>query len=122
MRKLTVILICFINVVVLSSCQKVIVTSSDELLNRSWQCENLSGMTAEITFYDTEAEFTVCGTNGEREALIWGALAIDSEHFYITDRTLKKTYTFSYKVYTDRAEITYMDNLLTFYPVDVLQD
>ncbi len=117
-----ILLFCLLNTVVLSSCQRVVITSSDELISRSWQCETLSGIFATIEFYTTQATFTVYDTKGKQEAQICGALTIDSEHFYITDSNLKKTYSFGYKVYTDRAEITYMEEMLNFYPVNQMEE
>lgn len=90
-------------------------TSADELMSRSWYAETVYGLKGELTFQGDTA--TLVFKSSEGDFSISGAISIDSKNFYITSTDFFRTYTFSYSVFFDRAEITYGEDTLTFYPL-----
>ena len=111
-----IVLIALSFVFVLCGCEEIVVTSCDELTSRDWYTENISGLGATLEFSGDNATFTVT-ENKKQAAVISGSLAVDSEKFYITSNKLACTFEFSYKVFTDKAQITYNGETLTFYPL-----
>ncbi|MGN0452878.1 MAG: hypothetical protein ACI4GZ_03655 [Ruminococcus sp.] len=95
-------------------CRRVIISSADELTSRSWQCETSNGMNASLEFDGDFASFEVRTASQDEICRVAGALSVDKERFYITSDEFASTYTFSYQVFKDRAEITYNDCTLTF--------
>lgn len=100
-----------------TACDRVVVTSADELLLTERYAQTASGMKARLCFSDGEGELKIEFPTGENAVSIKGVVSVDEEKFYITSKEFGKTYAFSYKVFTDRAEITYGSQTLNFYPV-----
>lgn len=73
-------------------------------------------MRAELDFLEDIASFKVYDSKEKLLTCISGVFAIDGKNLYITDSHLCKTYIFGYKVYSDRAELEYSGETLTFYP------
>ncbi len=116
MKRSVFIIIALFFCITLTACKSVIVTSADELTSRNWQTETLSGMKGSLTFSGDTATLIV--TSSQDEATLSGHLSIDSKNFYITSMEFFRTYTFSYSVFHNRAEITYGGDTLIFYPVN----
>ncbi|MBQ8001369.1 MAG: hypothetical protein IJ298_09295 [Ruminococcus sp.] len=114
--KRTVISACAVLLcLILASCQSVVLTPADELTSRNWQTETASGLRASLAFCEDSASLVIASS--QDEVTLSGKLSIDSNRFYITSEDMFRTYTFSYQVYANRAEITYGTDTLVFYPV-----
>lgn len=116
MKRPVLIIFALFFCITLTACKSVIVTSADELTCRNWQTETLSGMKGSLTFSGDTATLTI--TSSQDEATLSGHLSIDSKNFYITSSEFFRTYTFSYSVFRNRAEIKYGGDTLVFYPVN----
>ncbi len=101
-----------------SACDRVVATSADELLLTDRYAQTVSGIKASLSFSEGEGELKIEFPSGEKPVCIKGVVAADEENFYITTKDLGRTYTFSYKVFSDRAEITYDSETLIFYPAE----
>lgn len=116
MKRLCFILCIITFALILSSCRAINITSADELLCKSWQVSNESGISGELTFDIPSGNAELIIKNTEKTiATINGMYAVDSEKLYITSDTLCKTYSFSYKVFKDRVVIGYNGVELTFF-------
>ncbi len=116
MKKICVFSAVLLLMLCLCGCRRVAVTKADELAMNNWSAQTKSGMRAELEFLEDTANFSVYDSKGKRLSHIEGMFAIDSTNLYITDANLCKTYTFTYKIYGDRAELEYSGYPLTFYP------
>lgn len=105
-------------IMALCACRQVVVNSADELRMSDWQTETKNGMQAELTFEGDTGAFCIKSATDDEVTVISGTAAIDSTDFYITSSELCKTYTFAYKVFHDRAEVTYQGDTLTFYAME----
>lgn len=81
----------------------------------SWYAENPSGISASLEFIDDEAVFRIY-EKGDRVTEISGAFAADKDSLFITSDAYCRTFSFGYKVFGDRCEITYGGECLVFYP------
>ncbi len=117
MKRFLLIMLSLVLLFALSACRKVIVTSADELTSKSWYAETLSGLKAKLSFETNTATLII---TGEEEVRLSGHLAVDPERFYITSTENFRTYTFSYRVFTNRAEVSYNGAKLVFYPCETL--
>lgn len=117
MKRSFMLLFSVILTFTLSSCRTVMVTSADELVSHSWVGHTENGMVCTIDFEADTVTMTLSSTADEVRT-IKGALSVDDSRFYLTSNETFKTYSFSYKVFADRAEITYRSNPVTFYPSD----
>ncbi len=108
MKRLSFILCTITFALVFCSCKSVNLTSADELISKSWQVTNQSGISGELQFdiAFSEAKLIIKDEEGSI-ALIDGTFAVDKDNLYITSTTLCKTYRFSYKVYKDRVVLSY---------------
>lgn len=112
---LPMIILCFF---ILSACTRSIETPMDELTTRNWAVKNPSGIGATLVFDADEATFTIFDSDSSEGAVISGALATDNKKFYITSDEFSTTFEFGYRVFKDRAEVTFDSNTLTFYPME----
>lgn len=114
--KRTVISACAVLLcLILTSCQSVVLTPADELTSRNWQSQTASGLRASLNFQEDTATLVI--SSSQDEVTLSGSLSIDSNRFYITSAQMFRTYTFSYQVYRNRAELSYGSDTLVFYPV-----
>jgi len=118
MKKICIfLLIVLVCAGVFCGCKRSVETPADELTLRNWQTKNPSGISAKLEFADDSGKFTIYDSENNPAVVIEGALAIDSKCFMITSDRLCRTFEFGYKVFKDRAEITYDSQTLVFYPV-----
>ena len=95
-------------------CRPVVNTPQDELTARNWYVSNKSGIWASLEFSDDDAVLTIY-EKSRKKSEISGRYACDEEMLYITSEEYCKTFAFGYKVYRNRAEITYGDDCVVFY-------
>lgn len=114
MKRILCVPIIAVIMLMFFGCERVIVTPQDELTSTSWETVTESGIRGKLDFSADSASFSVITATGDELAFISGALAVDKERFFITDKNLCKTYVFSYEVFTDRAVISHMGSTLTF--------
>ena len=114
MRNLLICTLVILLVLFTLGCSREVVSSADELVMKNRVATTASGITARLSFYETTGELTVNFPDDTQTVSIKGALAVDDERFYIISDELKKTYTFSYKVYADRVCVTYNGETLVF--------
>lgn len=118
MRKICSILpiiLCF--AFCISGCTKVVQSDADVLRSKVWYAENISGISASLEFFGDKACFVVFD-GGKQVASISGFAAVDKENFYITDDAYASTFEFGYKVFENRAEVTYGSETLVFYSAE----
>lgn len=113
-RFICIVLVC-IAVFLMQGCKRVKETDMDELTMRSWYAENPSGVCASLEFFEGDAVFTIFD-DGVITAEISGAFAVDKDSLFISCDEFCKTFSFGYKVFGDRCEITYGGECLVFYP------
>lgn len=100
---------------ILCGCKRVKESSVDELTVVDWYIENPSGISASLEFSDNEAVFIIFD-KGEQVAEISGVYSADKNSLFITSEKYSKTFTFEYKAFGDRCEISYGGECLVFYP------
>ncbi len=121
MKRICVFLLCFLSILFFCGCRRVVVSKADELTMKNWTVRTKSGMSAQLIFDGDSATLNVFDPEGQLLSAIQGVYVVDSTNLYITDSHLCKTYTFSYDVYTDKAELEYSGEKLTFYPVSEIE-
>lgn len=119
MRNLLICTIVFFMFMFTAGCSREIVSTADELVMSDRTATTASGIEARLRFYDGVGELSIKFPQESQALCIRGTLAVDDKNFYIISQELKKTYTFSYKVYADRALVTYNGETLVFYNEEV---
>lgn len=121
MKKIGALILSTLLFFCLWGCRRVAVSKADELTMKGWTAHTKSGMSAELIFDGDFAKFCVSDSEGKLLSAIQGVYAVDNSKLYITDSHLCKTYTFSYDVFADKAELIYLGEKLTFYPLSVAE-
>lgn len=114
MKKTVLTLLTIISVAVMSSCgQKVINSLSDELRYNKWTYQNeLSGISASLTFENENAAFTI---NNENESCIISGICIaNDDSIVIIDNDKKKEYKFDYSLKGENVVLIYNGNEICF--------
>lgn len=114
MKKTVLTLLTVISVIIMSSCgQKVINTLSDELRYNKWTYQNeLSGISASLTFENENAAFTI---NNENESCtISGTCITNDDCIIIIDNDKKKEYKFDYSLKGESVLLFYNDKEICF--------
>lgn len=111
MKKCLVILVVAM-CLLLSSCQKVIVTPADELTSYQYKSEYENGNVVSLYFEGDKATLDMVTKRGER-AQICGFCEISESDFVIFDSKTGVAYPFGYTVYYDRVDIMYDENVLS---------
>jgi len=117
-KKIEILLMLFLCLFTFFACARQIKTSADELTTRNWKICNISGVEATLEFKGDRAIFSITDPNDKGSAVIEGALAVDDKSFYITSEKYSETFEFGYRVFKDRAEITYGAQTLVFIPLE----
>ncbi|MBQ3265565.1 MAG: hypothetical protein IJH07_07285 [Ruminococcus sp.] len=103
-------------VMTLVSCTRIISSPADELRMYSWRGEAENGSTAALTFDDTDGSFVI--ENDDSSLTLSGLCFADDEKIIICDDESGQNYTFAYRLYGDRVELTYDGSTLTLDKTD----
>ena len=89
----------------LSGCTQVVDNNSDELRLYSWEGETESGNIVTLRFDGSDAALEI--GYPDTEMIISGFCAVSDDSLMICDEETGFDYTFGYKLYGDRVELTF---------------
>lgn len=89
----------------LSGCAQVIDNNADELRLYEWQGETEGGNTAALRFDGSDASFEIDFL--DTEMIVSGFCTVSDDSLMICDDETGFDYTFDYKLYGDRVELTF---------------
>ena len=98
-------------VMLLSGCDRNIRGPADELRMYGWQSELEGGNTVTLSFDGSDA--TLSADGGVDPLLLEGLCAVTDDTVVICDSETGYNYSFGYKLYGDRVELSIFDSEIT---------
>lgn len=103
MTKLLIVICCI--TMMLCGCRRTVDSPADEIVLYEWRSELDNGNTVSLSFSDDRAAVTA--VNDSFKLSVSGYCAVYDDRFIISDTRTKDNYTFYYRLYGDRVELTY---------------
>lgn len=89
-----------------ASCGQIVQNASEELKLYEWQRENENGTKISLRFSEDTAFLSIQGDE-DIACEISGLCVTDGNTFFISDISMMKNVSFTYKVYGDHLDLTY---------------
>lgn len=106
-----ILLLLLIASVMLTSCTQVLNSPADEIRLYGWQSETNNGSEASLCFDGSVCRFDFAG--GETSFTLEGQCFLTDDRLIISDDASGQNYSFGYRLYGDRAELSYNGSVLS---------